>query len=297
MAWVVGGLPHDVSSGIASKVLPRFQPGCMAATLAIASPGCGDADGEGDGDGLGDGEGDGDGDRDGLAEGDGLGDRDGLADGEALGDRDGLTDGEGEPTFPVHVTPLSVKVLGAVLAPDHDPLKPKETVALVAMAAFQLTLTAVTCAPDEVIVLFHGWVTCCPEGNVQASLQPLIGSPRLVTPTSAVKPPGHWEVTVYATRQPTAAWALTAVITPAGSSTARAPATMLTHSRALRKSRRFKSGLLCLLSQVLSWRTEGPRCVELLSPVASGRTDERWNMGVLPSNRFGYVQQPKVEPS
>uniref|UniRef100_UPI00384DE53E hypothetical protein n=1 Tax=Microbispora sitophila TaxID=2771537 RepID=UPI00384DE53E len=133
-AWVVSGLPHDVSSGMASNVLPRFQPGCIAATLAIASPGWGDGEGDGDGDGLGDGEGDadgdglGDGDRDGLAEGDGDGDRDGLVEG------DGLGDGEA-PVPPVHVTPLSANAGGVVLLPAHDPLKPKETVPLVAMAA------------------------------------------------------------------------------------------------------------------------------------------------------------------
>ncbi|GAA1002682.1 hypothetical protein Aple_001270 [Acrocarpospora pleiomorpha] len=135
-------------------MLPRFQPGCIAATVAIASLGCGEGDGEGDGDG--DAEGDGD-----------------------------------VPTLPVHVTPLRVKAVGAVLLPDHDPLKPKETVALVAMAAFQLTFAAVTCAPDEVIVVFHAWVTCWPDGKVQASLQLLTGSPRLVRFTLAVNPPGH----------------------------------------------------------------------------------------------------------
>ncbi|GGK81519.1 hypothetical protein Sme01_63130 [Sphaerisporangium melleum] len=162
MACVVGGLPHAVSSGMASKVLPRFQPGCMAATVAIASPGCGEGDGLGEGDG----------------DGDGLGEGDGLA------------------TPPVHLTPFSVKDVGAVLALDHDPLKPNETLALVAMAAFQLTFAAVTCVPEEVTVAFHAWVTCWPEGKVHASCQPLTGSPRLSTLTFAVNPPGHCDETV-----------------------------------------------------------------------------------------------------
>ncbi|GAA1507054.1 hypothetical protein GCM10009677_44510 [Sphaerisporangium rubeum] len=72
----------------------------MAATVAIAFPGVG----VGDGDALGDGDGD------------------GLA--------DGLGDG---PTFPVHVVPLRVNADGLVLLPDHEPLNPKETEALVAM--------------------------------------------------------------------------------------------------------------------------------------------------------------------
>ena len=41
-------------------------------------------------------------------------------------------------------------------------------------------------------VAFHAWVTRWPDGNVQPRRQPLIGSPRLVTVTLAVKPPGHW---------------------------------------------------------------------------------------------------------
>ena len=37
-SWVTRGLPQAVSSApMASRVLPRFQPGCMAATVAIAS--------------------------------------------------------------------------------------------------------------------------------------------------------------------------------------------------------------------------------------------------------------------
>ncbi len=60
------------------------------------------------------------------------------------------------------------------------------------MAAFQLTVAAVTWLPDCVTVAFQACVTVCPEGKFHASCQPLIGSPRLVTATFAVKPPGHW---------------------------------------------------------------------------------------------------------
>src|SRR6185503_14645900 len=39
-AWVTTGLPHDVSSApVESNVLPRFQPGCIAATAATRSVG------------------------------------------------------------------------------------------------------------------------------------------------------------------------------------------------------------------------------------------------------------------
>ncbi|WP_373688896.1 hypothetical protein [Verrucosispora sioxanthis] len=39
------------------------------------------------------------------------------------------------PTLPVQVTPLRANVVGAVLLPDHDPLKPNDTVWLVPSAA------------------------------------------------------------------------------------------------------------------------------------------------------------------
>src|SRR5947209_2460965 len=35
--FVTLGLPHDVSSGMASRVLPRFHEGCILATMRIAS--------------------------------------------------------------------------------------------------------------------------------------------------------------------------------------------------------------------------------------------------------------------
>src|SRR4051812_6907008 len=73
-------------------------------------------------------------------------------------------------------------------------------------------LTAVTAAPDCVTVAFHAWVTVCPAPNVHRIVQPLIGSPRLVTVTEAPKPPCHCELTVYDTWQPAAAaWAVIVV--------------------------------------------------------------------------------------
>ncbi|GAA1507050.1 hypothetical protein GCM10009677_44500 [Sphaerisporangium rubeum] len=91
---------------------------------------------------------------------------------------------------------------------------------------------AVVCPPDVVIVAFHAWVTCCPEGNVQASRQLVTGSPRLVTFTSAVNPPVHWDETVYVTRQPAAACAWKAVIVPMVSSAITAATTAPTLERA-----------------------------------------------------------------
>ena len=58
------------------------------------------------------------------------GDTGGVLDGDVLADGDVVP-----PTPPVQATPLSANEVGAVLLPDHDPLKPNETVAFVAMAA------------------------------------------------------------------------------------------------------------------------------------------------------------------
>jgi hypothetical protein len=54
----------------------------------------------------------------------------------------------------------------------------------------------VTAAPDWLTTPFHSWVTVCPDGKLQPSVQPLSGSPTLVTATDAPKPPCHWLVTV-----------------------------------------------------------------------------------------------------
>ncbi|GIJ32474.1 hypothetical protein Vse01_16220 [Micromonospora sediminimaris] len=89
---------------MASRVLPRFQPGCIAATICIRLPGGGVTVGETVGDAV----------------------------GETVGETLGV--GEG-PTFPVHATPFNVNEVGAVLLPVQDPLKPNETVAFVPTAA------------------------------------------------------------------------------------------------------------------------------------------------------------------
>lgn len=100
-ASLMGGLPQEVSSGMASNVLPMFVPGCIAATIAIGLAGCGEVDGD--------------------------------VDGEADADSEG--EGNGVAGLPVQVTPLSAKEAGAVLLPAHDPLKPNGTLPLVGMTA------------------------------------------------------------------------------------------------------------------------------------------------------------------
>jgi len=87
---------------------------------------------------------------------DGLGD-DGLGD-DGLGDVG--CDGDGW-VAPLQATPLRAKSLGAgLLLLFHVPLKPKLTVALVAMLPFHAALRAVTCAPDWVMTEFQCSLTC-----------------------------------------------------------------------------------------------------------------------------------------
>jgi hypothetical protein len=55
---------------------------------------------------------------------------------------------------------------------------------------------AVTALPLWVTVAFHACVTVCPAEYDQVSRHPLIGSPRLVRLTFAVKPELHCVLTV-----------------------------------------------------------------------------------------------------
>lgn len=71
-------------------------------------------------------------------------------------------------------------------------LKPKLTVPPVGTLAFQGVLAAVTSAPLVWNSAFHPWVIRSPEGKRQLRVQPLTGSPRLVTVTVPVKPSFHW---------------------------------------------------------------------------------------------------------
>ena len=103
------------------------------------------------------------------------------------------------------------------------------------------------CARLSVIVAFQPWVTRWPDGNVHTRLQPLIASPRLVTFTLAVKPPGHWAGTEYATRQPAAACARMATAMPATSNAATPPATRPTRHRVLCMSCTLTGLLLAVL--------------------------------------------------
>ena len=64
---------------------------------------------------------------------------------------------------------------------------------------------AVTWAPLCVAAVFHAWVTVWPAVYDQVNVQLVTGSPRFVMFTFAVKPPGHWDGTEYATEQPAVA--------------------------------------------------------------------------------------------
>jgi hypothetical protein len=85
-----------------------------------------------------------------------------------------------------------VKADGSGLLDPLVPLNPKLAVPPVPRAPFQSTLLTVTAEPDWLSVPFHSWVMVWPAPKVQASRQPLSGSPRLVTVTLAPNPPGHW---------------------------------------------------------------------------------------------------------
>jgi len=96
----------------------------------------------------------------------------------------------------VQVVPLSANDDGTGLLPDHDPLNPNDVLAPVARPPLYDTFLAVTTAPLCVVVAFHACVTLWPAPNAQVSVQPVTASPRLVTLTSAPKPPPHELVTV-----------------------------------------------------------------------------------------------------
>ncbi len=122
-------------------------------------------------------------------------------------------------TRPVQATPLTLNWAGTGLPlARRVPMKPIDTDALVATAAFQFMAAAVMCAPDcdQVALqpLFRPWVLV---GKSNASVQPFSASPRLVNETLAWKPSVHWLTTVYVAEQPLLA-------APAGTVTTARPA-------------------------------------------------------------------------
>jgi len=113
--------------------------------------------------------------------------------GLALGPPVRLGDGE-VGGAPLHVVPLRVNVVGLGLLLDvKAPLNPIWTEALVARLRFQSRLTAEAFWPDIDQVADHpDWTDWLEVGNAKPSVQPVIGSPRLVIVTLAVNPVGHW---------------------------------------------------------------------------------------------------------
>ena len=134
-------------------------------------------------------------------------------------------------TEPVQVVPLTANVVGTGLLPVQVPLKPNETLALVATPPFQAALTARTCVPLCVTSAFQPWATCWPPANDQVRVQPASGSPRLVRLTFAVKPVFHCEAMVYVARQPAAAALATYPVAAVAPATA---ITVMPASRAVR---------------------------------------------------------------
>jgi hypothetical protein len=112
----------------------------------------------------------------------------------------------GDVTDPVHAVPLSANDAGTGLAPFQAPTNPIEVDAPVRSDPFQLMLAAETPAPDCVQAALQPCVTrWLAFGKSNVSVQPDIGSPRLVIAMLAVNPLVHWLCTVYVTEQPDAA--------------------------------------------------------------------------------------------
>src|SRR5215470_379285 len=97
--------------------------------------------------------------------------------------------GGGVVTAPVQVTPLSMNDAGFGLLPVHEALKPIWALRPVPRAAFQDMFVAVTTPPDWDQLALQPCVMACVPGKLNLNVQPLMGSPRLVTTRFAVKPP------------------------------------------------------------------------------------------------------------
>jgi hypothetical protein len=102
----------------------------------------------------------------------------------------GVTVGVDVGVPPLHVTPLSTKVVGAAFVPLQVPWNPNDVLPPAGISPFHAALEAVTLDPVWTTVAFQPWVTRCPDGKAQVSVQPCAASPGL-TRTSAVKPPGQ----------------------------------------------------------------------------------------------------------
>src|SRR5688572_17419230 len=97
------------------------------------------------------------------------------------------------PVPRLQTVPLRLKLVGAGLAELFQvPLNPNVTLAPVATAPFQVSLVALMEEVPAGIRAPQAWLTVCPAANVHARVQPLSGSPMLLTVTLPVKPPGHW---------------------------------------------------------------------------------------------------------
>src|SRR5690242_21214827 len=97
---------------------------------------------------------------------------------------------------PVHGVPLSEKLVGFVLLPLYEALKPGFTVPLEGRLPFQAALRMVALVPDWVKSPFQLCWICWLPAHVQVRFQLVSGSPRLVMTMLPVKPVGHWLGTV-----------------------------------------------------------------------------------------------------
>src|SRR5437762_5257848 len=120
-------------------------------------------------------------------------------------------------------------------------------------------LRAVSWPPLCDTMAFQACVTCCPAEYDQVSVQPLTGSPRLVMVMFTPNPPGHCEVTVYATEQPTVA-ACADMTTPMPARTV--PATAATASRVRGRTEARIPGVLSTYGTQTYGTQQGARSVQ-----------------------------------
>jgi hypothetical protein len=89
----------------------------------------------------------------------------------------------------VQAVPLSVNTVGFGLLPGCDPLNPTSTLPPAAIVPFHGAFDTATDAPVWLKTPDQPFVTCCDDGNVNASFQAFIAvEPLFVIVTDAVKP-------------------------------------------------------------------------------------------------------------
>lgn len=147
------------------------------------------------------------------------------------------------PPVVAHGSPLRVNARGGVSVPVREARKPTVVLAPWASEPFQLSLAAVTVAPDWDHLAFQPCVTFWLPVNAKPRLQLDSTDALLVSVTEPWKPPLHSFVTVYATEQDgSAPAAVTRGTTTALASTSAAAPTATAKCGGCRMSGSFTAG-------------------------------------------------------